>query len=206
MRLITYATWLFLFGVKLRLHHTGPSFDYATLAAAAAASWIGVPGPGEPVLIAAGVLAARHKLDLGSVVLIAWLAATAGGIAGWLIGMKAGRAVLSAPGPLRGLRQGALARGDHVFRRFAVLAIMLAPSWVSGIHHVRTALYLPMNALGAMIWAVGIGVGAYLIGPTVIDFVQDFGVAATVAIVLLVAGGITVEIVRRRRRRTELRD
>ena len=34
MRLITYATWLFLFGVKLRLHHTGPSFDYATLAAA----------------------------------------------------------------------------------------------------------------------------------------------------------------------------
>ena len=69
-----------------------------------------------------------------------------------------------------------------------------------------TALYLPMSALGAMIWAVGIGVGAYLIGPTVIDFVQDFGVAATVAIVLLVAGGITVEIVRRRRRRTELRD
>ena len=54
--------------LHIHLHHQfhGPPFDYVGLAVAAAASWIGVPGPGEPVLIAAGVLAAKHKLDLGS--------------------------------------------------------------------------------------------------------------------------------------------
>ena len=86
----------------LALHHRfhGPPIDYAGLAAAAAASWIGVPGPGEPVLIAAGVLAARHKLDIGAVLAVAWLAATLGGIGGWLIGMKAGRGMLTTRGPL----------------------------------------------------------------------------------------------------------
>ena len=40
----------------------------------------------EPVLIAAGVLAARGRLDIASVLLVAWRGATAGGIIGWLIG------------------------------------------------------------------------------------------------------------------------
>ena len=31
-------------------------------------------------LVLAGVLAARHKLDIGSVLLVSWLAATAGGL------------------------------------------------------------------------------------------------------------------------------
>ncbi len=59
-------------------HFHGPPFDYATLAVAAAASWIGLPGPGEPILIAAGILAARHKLDIGSVLIVAFLAAAGG--------------------------------------------------------------------------------------------------------------------------------
>src|SRR2546421_13103109 len=38
--------------VHLAFHHHfhGAPFDYLGLAAAAAASWLGVPGPGEPVL------------------------------------------------------------------------------------------------------------------------------------------------------------
>ncbi len=51
-----------------------------------------MPGPGEPVLIAAGVLASKHKLDLATVLVVAWVAATAGGILGWAVGLKAGRA------------------------------------------------------------------------------------------------------------------
>jgi membrane protein DedA with SNARE-associated domain len=197
MRLITYAAWVLVLGA--RLHHSG--FDYAGLAAASAASWIGLPGPGEPVLIAAGVLAARHRLDLGSVLVTAWVAATAGGIVGWLIGMKAGRAVLSAPGPLRSLRLSALERGDDIFRRVAPLAILLAPSWIAGIHRVRAPLYLTVNALGAALWAVGIGLGAYFAGPVVVDLVDDVGVAATIVVVAVVVAAVILEILRRRRRR-----
>jgi membrane protein DedA with SNARE-associated domain len=194
-----------VYAVVIRLHHVGPSIDYVGLAAAAAASWIGVPGPGEPVLIAAAVFAARHKLDLGSVLLIAWAGATVGGVGGWLIGMKAGRAVVTAPGPLRRLRLGAVARGDEVFKRYAVIAIILTPSWIAGIHHVRAALYLPTNAFAAALWACGIGVAAYYIGPTVVDLVQDVGLITTLAVVALLVVVIGGEILWRRRSRARRR-
>ncbi|MBV9465268.1 MAG: hypothetical protein JO169_04060 [Solirubrobacterales bacterium] len=200
MRVGTTVSAVLLSGLAIHHHFHGPPFDYAGLAVAAAASWIGVPGPGEPVLIAAGVLAAKHKLDLASVLVVAWGAATAGGVAGWLIGMKAGRRVLSAPGPLRQMRAKALARGDDVFARFTVVAILLAPSWIAGIHRVKAAVYLPTNAFGAALWAGGIGLGAYFIGPTVIDLVEDLGWITVVALVLLVSAGAAAEWLRRRRR------
>jgi membrane protein DedA with SNARE-associated domain len=194
---------LLTFGLALRLHHHfhGPPIGYAGLAAAAAASWVGVPGPGEPVLITAGILAARHKLDIASVVAAAWLGATAGGIAGWVIGTRAGRRVLTARGPLRRMRLAALARGDDIFARYTVVAVLLVPSWIAGIHRVRPAVYLPVNALGAVLWAAGIGLGAFYVGPPVVDLLQDVGWLTAGAIVILVLVGVGGGTVRRRRRR-----
>jgi membrane protein DedA with SNARE-associated domain len=188
--------------VHVHLHHRfhGPPFDYAGLALAAAASWIGVPGPGEPVLIAAGLLAARHKLDIASVILVAFLAAAGGGVVGWLVGMKAGRRLLGAPGPLHKLRLSALARGDEVFKRYVAIAVIVAPTWVAGIHRVRPAVYLPLNVLGAVLWAAGIGLGAYFAGPPIEDLASDLGWAITVGIVLLVLAGVWLELRRRLRR------
>lgn len=186
-------------GLHLHHHFHGPAIDYAGLAAAAAASWAGVPGPGEPVLIAAGVFAARHKLDVSSVLLVAWLGATAGGIAGWLLGMRGGRALLTAPGPLARIRRRAMARGEQIFHRYAMVAILLAPSWVAGIHGVRARLYLPVNALGAALWAAGIGLAAYWVGPSVVDFADDLGVATAIALGALIVVGVAAELLRRRR-------
>lgn len=203
MRLSSTLRVLLFYGLALHLHihheFHGPSIDYVGLAVASFASWVGIPGPGEPVLIAAGVIAAKHNLNLGSVLLTAWVGATVGGVVGWLIGIKAGRAVVTAPGPLYGFRLKAVRTGDEVFRRFHVLAIILTPSWVAGIHHVRPAVYLPGNAFAAALWTVGIGVGAYYIGPAVIDWVQDAGWISVLALVLLVSG-VTAELLRRRRR------
>jgi membrane protein DedA with SNARE-associated domain len=198
---------ILILGLGFRLHHHfhGPPVDYVTLAAAAAASWIGVPGPGEPVLIAAGVFAARHRLDIGSVLVVAWLGAAAGGTAGWLIGMKLGRTVMELPGPLHKPRTAALKRGDEVFTRFPVLAILLTPSWIAGIHRVRTRVFLPTNAAGAGLWAVGIGLGAFFAGPTVIELVNDLGWVTGGALVALVACGVVFGVRRRRRRRAARR-
>ncbi|MGI8429878.1 MAG: DedA family protein [Solirubrobacteraceae bacterium] len=186
-------------GLHLHHHFHGPAIDYVGLALAAFASWAGVPGPGEPVLIAAGVFAARHKLDVSSVLLVAWLGATAGGIAGWLMGIRAGHVLLSARGPLRRIRRRAIARSDQVFHRYAVLAILLAPSWVSGIHRVRAMLYLPVNAAGAALWASGIGLGAYWIGPAVVDFVGDLGLVTALTLGVVIAAAVGTGILRRRR-------
>jgi membrane protein DedA with SNARE-associated domain len=193
---------LVVLGLALRMHQHfhGPPLDYVTIGAGALASWVGVPGPGEPLLIAAGVLAAKHKLDLGEVLLFAWAGATIGGIGGWLIGLKAGRGLLLRRGPLLAVRERTLARGEDVFGRFPRTAVMLTPTWVAGIHNVRAAIYLPWNAVGAAIWACGIGIGAYFVGPPVIDAVDDVGLIGPIAIVALVIVGIVLEIGRRRRR------
>jgi membrane protein DedA with SNARE-associated domain len=180
----------------------GPPFDYVGLALAAAASWIGVPGPGEPVLIYAGVLAARHQLDIVGVVLVAWAAATAGGVIGWLIGLKAGRAVLIAPGPFQSLRLGAVRRGENIFDRYAVIAVLVTPSWVAGINKVRGSVYQPTNALSALAWAAGLGFGAYLIGPAVLDFFEDLGLATGIITVVVIIVLVAMEVFWHRRRAT----
>lgn len=192
-------TLLPAFGLALHVHHPfhGSPIDYATLALACGASWIGFFGPGEPVLIAAGILAAEHKLSIDAVLLVAWAAATGGGIAGWLIGRIAGRAVITAPGPLRGLRLRAVERGEEVFRRYAIVAIVVAPSWAAGIHRVPTPLYMTVNLVSAILWTVGIGLGAYYAGPPILDAVGDLGWVTGGLLVLLVVAGVVFEIRRR---------
>jgi membrane protein DedA with SNARE-associated domain len=195
-------TWLVLgVAVPLHRHLHGPAVDYLGLAAAAGASWAGVPGPGEPVLIAAAVYAARHRLDITEVLVVSFVAAALGGIIGWLIGMIGGRTLVTAPGPFRRARVKAVEKGDEVFERHPVIAILLTPAWVAGIHRVRTDVYMILNLIGAAVWAAGIGLAAYWIGPSVIDFVSDFGLVTTALLAGLIACVVGAEIVRRRRRR-----
>lgn len=205
MRLGAPVKALLVVGVTtaVRHHFHGPPVDYLGLAAAAAASWAGVPGPGEPVLIAAAVYAARNRLDITEVLIVAFVAAALGGIGGWLIGKLGGRTLVTAPGPLLKARMAAVARGDEVFERHPVVAVLLTPAWVAGMHQVRTDVYMLLNMVGAAVWAAGIGLAAYWVGPSVIDFVSDVGLVTSILLGLLVAAVVVGEIVRRRRHRIE---
>jgi membrane protein DedA with SNARE-associated domain len=189
------------------LHHVkGPALDYVGIAVASFLGWVGLPGPGEAVLIAAAVFASKHKLDITPVVLVAFVAATVGGIVGWLIGLYGGRSVLTAPGPLHAARLHAAARGEELFKRMQVVAILLTPAWVAGINRAHTGVYMLTNALSAFVWAVALGLSAYYLGPPVLDVFGDVGAVATIAVLVLVAGVVGAELVliRRRRRRRRL--
>jgi membrane protein DedA with SNARE-associated domain len=181
------------------LHTHAPSFDYAGVALAAAVSWAGVPGPGEPVLIAAGLFASRGRVELLDVLLLAWAGATAGGIAGWLLGRRGGRALWAAPGPLRRFRLRALARGERFFERHVVIGVYLVPAWAVGIHGVEARRFLPTIVFWALAWTLVVGGGAYVIGPPIADVASDLGLAGGVALALFVIGVVTAELLRRRR-------
>jgi membrane-associated protein len=170
------------------------------IGAAALASWVGFPGPGEAILATAGVLAAHHRLDIGAVVAVAWVGATLGGIAGWLVGLKGGRAIVTRRGPLRQRRLKVLARGERFFDRYGAQAVFFTPSWVAGISRMRGSVYLPANAVSALVWALLVGLGAYFIGPSIADIVGDLGRVGTLILSLLALVTFTGELLRRRKR------
>jgi membrane protein DedA with SNARE-associated domain len=153
------------------------------------------------LLIASAVLAARGKLALEVVLLTAFGGATVGGMVGWIAGIKGGRALMTRRGPFLRLRARALRRGEEVFRRAPALSVLLAPSWVCGIHHVRAALYVPLNALSAVAWTLGIGLSAYFVGPAVLDLVSDAGLVMAILLGVLIVVGIGLGTLARRRAR-----
>ena len=188
----------------IRVHHhvRGPKGDYVGLGLAAFASWAGIPGPGEAALVAAGLLSAHHHLDIGATLFVAWVGATIGGIAGWLVGLKAGRAVLTASGPLYRARLAALARGDRFYERFGPVAVFFTPSWVAGIHRMRWTRYLPANAVSALVWSLLIGLGAYVVGPSITELVDDLGLVGAIVLGTLLVAGIAAGLRHRSRRRS----
>jgi membrane protein DedA with SNARE-associated domain len=181
------------------VHHEvhGPPIDYAGIALAAAVGWFGLPGPGEAVLIAAGVLAAQHRLDIGMVIAVAAAGAIAGGVAGWLVGMKASRPVLKGRGPLRRTRRFVIARGERFFEQHGPLGVFLAPSWAAGVHNMRASRFLPLNAAAAIGWAGVYGAAAYVLGPSIANALGDLGALLPATAVALV---VAVLLIRRLRR------
>jgi membrane-associated protein len=164
----------------------GPHIDYIGVGLAAALSWLLFAGPGEVALIAAGIAAARHRVDISGVVAVAWLGAMLGGTAGWLIGLKGGRALLTAPGPLHELRLGMVGHGDRLYARYGYPAVYFAPSWMAGINGMRASRFVPANTIAALVWALLVGLGAYILGPSVREFLDDIGTVGLVALALAV--------------------
>jgi membrane protein DedA with SNARE-associated domain len=172
-------------------HARSSGVDYIGVFLASMASSAALPGPGEAALIAAGISAAHGHLDLASVIAVAWAGATTGGVAGWIVGVKGGRGLLTAAGPLHHLRLTLIARGDRFYERYGPLAVLLTPSWIAGIHDMRWSRFLPANAISALAWALSIGLGAYLIGPSITDILADAGLAGELllgALSVLAAG------------------
>ena len=187
--------------VHIHHHFHGYAPGYVGLAAAALVSWAGFPGPGEAALVAAAVVAARGHLDIAEVALVAWAGATAGGLLGWLLGWRGGRPVIAGRGPLRRVRRRALARGERFYARYGTVAVFLTPAWMAGVARMSWTRFVPANAVSALVWALGIGVGAYFAGPPVEDVFESVGLVVSIAIAFaILAGGGVAEWLRRRRR------
>jgi membrane protein DedA with SNARE-associated domain len=178
-------------------HRHGHGVDYLGLYVACVLSWAAFPGPGEAALIAAGISAANHHLGLAPVLGVAWAGAFSGGTAAWIVGLKGGRGLLTVRGPFHRARLSMIARGDRFYERFGPLAVLFTPAWIAGVHDMRWSRFLPAIAASAVMWAVAIGVGAYLVGPSITDIAADAGLAGAILVVLLFV--VTVVLFRRRR-------
>ncbi len=173
--------------------------EYAALVALAAISAVGVPGPGDSALIAAGLLAAEGHLRLSLVLVLAFLACLAGRALGYWIGSSGGRPLMERRGPLRRFRSRTIEKGDHVFQRFPRAAPVLLPAVVSGIYRVPARLFAAASLLAAAWWTLVTGLGAYFLGPPAADILSDIGIKGVIAVVIIAALGLVYRYLLHRR-------
>jgi membrane protein DedA with SNARE-associated domain len=172
--------------------------EYAALVLLAALSAVGLPGPGDSALIAAGLLAAEGHLRLSVVLALAFLACLAGRALGYWLGSVGGRPLMERPGLLQRFRYRTIEKGDNVFRRFPRVAPLLLPAVLSGIYRVTWPIFAVASVLAAAWWALATGLGAYLLGPAAADILSDIGVRGAVAILIIAALGLLYRYVLRR--------
>ena len=173
--------------------------EYAALVLLAAVSAVGLPGPGDSALIAAGLLAAEGHLRLSVVLVLAFLGCLAGRALGYWLGLVGGRSRRERPGPLQRFRCRTIEKGDHLFRRFRRVAPLLLPAALSGIYRVTWPVFAVASVLAGAWWTLATGLGAYFLGPAAADILSDIGVRGALAVVIIGALGLLYRYLLQRR-------
>ena len=142
--------------------------------------------PGDSVLFSAGlVAAARDDINIAFLVFSIFLAAFIGDQVGYVIGRKVGRPYLEKHRSKRMMRM--LERSERFYERYGWWSVVIARyiPWVrtfvppiAGTVKMNYYKFLSANALGALLWGVGITLAGYYSGS--IPWVRDisYGLAA----------------------------
>ncbi|HET7880565.1 MAG TPA: DedA family protein [Acetobacteraceae bacterium] len=160
---------------------------------------LGLPLPGETLLIAGAVLAGTtHQLNIAFVIVAAAVGAIVGQAAGYAIGWSIGFRLLRRYGRYIGLTEQRLELGRQLFARhgskvvlaarFVVLLRTLA-ALLAGANRMPLGSFMVANIAGSVVWSTLYGLGAYFLGHEAAHLAGPvaIGIGAVVA-VALVAG------------------
>jgi membrane protein DedA with SNARE-associated domain len=151
---------------------------------------MGLPVPGETVLITAAIYAgSTHGLELGPIIAAAAAGAIAGDAAGFWIGRWVGDPLLQQYGRRVRLTPQRLALGRQLFERYGgalvffgrfVSLLRTLAALLAGVNRMPWRRFLAFNAAGGFAWATTIGVGAYLLGQRIERVHGVIGVAGLI--------------------------
>ena len=195
--------------VDALLTSVSPAVVYALVALVIGLESMGIPLPGEVILVSAALLAARQELDISPV----WVAvaASAGAIVGDNLGYLAGRhwgdRMFSVLGRRFPRHEGPdhLAYAEHVFTRYGVWAVFFGrfvallrifAGPVAGALRMPYLRFLAANALGGLVWACGTTAAIYLLGIRAEVWLKE---SAWIGLVIAVALAIALSTVFRHR-------
>lgn len=183
------------------LTHAIGTYGALIVGGAVAIESMGIPVPGETMLVTAAVYAGTTgELSVARVVLAAIIGAIVGDNAGFWIGRTLGfRWVMRHRSRLR-LTTRRLKLGQYLFMRHGgkvvffgrfVAVLRALAALLAGINCMNWGRFLLFNAWGGIVWALVYGLGAYAFGETLATTLSRFGVvlgiaAAVAAVVALV--------------------
>jgi len=161
---------------------------------------MGLPLPGESLLIAAAIYAATMGgLEIEWVVFYAAIGAIMGDNVGYLIGREAGRRALVRWGGKIGLTEQRMLLGEYLFHKHGPKVVFFGrftaflrtfAALLAGATHMKWPRFLLWNALGGIAWTCLYGFGAYVLGDQVHNLLGPVGI-----VLGLIAAGLLVWLV-----------
>ncbi len=188
-------------------------FGVAVILFAETGILLGIFLPGDSLLITAGLWAANtagHHAhpNIVAVVIGAAIGALAGAQVGYLLGRRAGPHLFNRPDS-RLFKRAWVERAEEVFNRYGpAKAIVLARfipgvrtlmNPVAGILEVDGRVFLTWQAVGGLVWSVGVTLAAYAVGQSLHNL-DHYLIPIVLVIVVLSLVPVGVEVLRARRR------
>ena len=172
------------------------TYGYGVVALIIGLESLGLPLPGETILITAAIYAGRsHNLDIWLVVSAAALGAVLGNTIGFWIGREGGYRLLLRYGPRLHLTEGRIKLGQYLFLRHGGVIIFFSRfvpvlrafgALLAGANRMRWLSFFLFNVAGAIVWATIYGAGAYYLERKIHLFTRYAAIGASLAAVVLI--------------------
>jgi membrane protein DedA with SNARE-associated domain len=169
---------------------------------------VGIPAPGQTILIAAALSAAHGHLSIIWVMVLAFMGAWLGNSLGYLLGRWGGRALLTR----FKVRGDHLARLEKLFRRYGG-GVVLAARFFDGLRQlnglVAGMLAMPwgkftgFNLLGAGLWTGVWGLGTYWLDRDISMIHRVFAKIGPFTVVLTLVGFVALIVYLFHQRQTQ---
>jgi membrane protein DedA with SNARE-associated domain len=166
---------------------------------------LGIPVPGETMLVTAAIYAGTTgRLSIFWVIVASSAGAIVGDNIGYAIGRTGGYRLLKRYGRYIRLEENRLRLGQYLFRKHGpkvvffgrfVSVLRIFAAFLAGVNRMHWRLFLIFNAAGGIIWSTIYGVGAFLLGK---QLLQLSGRVDLVLAIVGVAVIVTVIIFLRR--------
>jgi membrane protein DedA with SNARE-associated domain len=191
------------------INHLLQSYGYLAVFLFVALESMGIPLPGETMLIAAALYAgSTHRLNIGMVALVAAAAAISGDNGGYWLGQHGGAGLVRRYGHWVRLDARKLKVGRYLFARHGgkvvffgrfITVLRTYAAFFAGLNGMRRSRFLVANTAAGLLWAAAVSFGAYVLGSAA----SQVGTALTIgglAVVgaLIIAGSLVMRKAMRR--------
>ena len=155
---------------------------------------------GETILVLGGFAAHRGYLDLPGVILAAFVGTLLGDQLFFVLGRRHSEKILAK----RPSWKRRVEKAQDRVRRFRIpfligfrflYGLRSVTPFVVGMSDVPAPLFVFLNALGAMVWAIAVGIGGYLFGNVLEIFIENAKRYEVYAFITIAAGGAVIWII-----------
>jgi membrane protein DedA with SNARE-associated domain len=162
---------------------------------------IGIPVPGETMLVTAAIYAgSTGRLSIFWVIVASAAGAIVGDNIGYVIGRTGGYRLIKRYGRYIRLEENRLRLGQYLFHKHGskvvffgrfISVLRIFAAFLAGVNHMHWRRFLIFNAAGGIVWSTLYGVAAYLLGQQLlrlsgrVDLVLAIvGVAVIIAVIV----------------------